>query len=98
MPILNQVIDQVDLVQPQAYNNWYGHPGGSVDYLVDVYLNWLNVKSLSGDPIPNFKGVPRSKLVLGLIASTSAGGAAYYAAPSTISSTGQEVKRRIGQQ
>lgn len=36
--------------------------------------------------IPGFSGVPASKLVMGLLASTSAGGASYYAAPSVVKS------------
>jgi chitinase len=97
VPILNAVIDQVDLVQPQAYNNWYGHAGGSFEYLVDVYLNWLNEESLTGHPIQGFRGVPRNKLVLGLLASREAGGAAYYAEIETLARVGAEIKNRKGQ-
>ncbi len=35
-------------------------------------------------PLPNFKGVSGNKLLMGLLASTSAGGAQYYAPPSAI--------------
>jgi len=36
--------------------------------------------------ISGFKGVPEDKLVLGVLASTSAGGAAYYATPNNVKS------------
>ncbi len=35
-------------------------------------------------PIPNFTGVSADKLIMGLLASTSAGGAAFYAPDTTI--------------
>jgi chitinase len=35
-------------------------------------------------PIPNFKGVDGNKLVMGVLASTSAGGSQYYAPPNVI--------------
>jgi chitinase len=35
-------------------------------------------------PLPNFKGVAGEKLVMGITASTSAGGAAYYYTPQVI--------------
>jgi len=34
--------------------------------------------------MPNFAGVNGNKLLIGILASTSAGGAAYYAQPATI--------------
>lgn len=37
------------------------------------------------NPLPNFSGVKGEKLLMGVLASTSAGGAAYYTQPSTIS-------------
>lgn len=75
------------MYQPQAYNNWYGgFAGGSVDYLKEVYLHWRNLKGnvAWSSPIPNFKGVSGQKLMIGVLASTSAGGAQYYAPPSVI--------------
>lgn len=36
------------------------------------------------NPIPNFKGVSANKLMMGVLASTSAGGAQYYAPSSVI--------------
>jgi hypothetical protein len=35
-------------------------------------------------PIPNFSGVSGKKLLIGLLASTQAGGAAYYAPPGVV--------------
>lgn len=88
VPIINTVDSYIDYYQVQAYNNWYdGLPGGSLEYLQDVYLNWRNFKSLGpwNVIIPGFAGVAGEKLIMGILASTSAGGAAYYATPDTIS-------------
>jgi chitinase len=84
VPIIQLADNYIDFYQPQAYNNWYdGLPGGSLDYLKDVYLNWRNYQGLSpwAGPIPNFKGVSGKKLLIGLLASSRAGGAAYYTQP-----------------
>ena len=84
VPIVQLADDYIDFYQPQAYNNWYdGLPGGSLDYFKDVYLNWRNFQGLSkwAGPIPGFSGVKGSKLRLGLLASSSAGGSAYYGQP-----------------
>ena len=62
----------IDYYQIQAYNNWYdGLPGGSSDYLKDVYLNWRNLQGLSpySGPIANFNGVAGNKIIMGIIAS-----------------------------
>lgn len=71
----------------QAYNNWYDSlPGGSIDYLKDVYLNWRNILSpycTGCSTIANFTGVSASKLALGVPASASAS-PAYAYLPSTI--------------
>ena len=76
----------IDLYQPQAYNNWYDVPGGTLNYLKDVYLNWRNYKGIMDwmKPIDNFEGVAGRKLMMGVLASTSAGGAAYYYQPSVV--------------
>ena len=87
VPIIKEAGNSIDFYQPQAYNNWYdGLAGGSLDYLRDVYLNWRNLQGLSpwAGPIPNFSGVPDNKLLIGILASSQAGGAAYYAQPGTI--------------
>lgn len=87
VPIIQLADNYIDFYQPQAYNNWYdGLPGGSLDYLKDVYLNWRNFQGLSpwAGPLPNFNGVSGNKLLIGLLASSSAGGAAYYAPPGVI--------------
>lgn len=78
--------DAIDLYQPQAYNNWYDFPGGTLNYLKDVYLNWRNFKGMMDwmKPIENFKGVAGNKLMMGVLASTRAGGAAYYYQPTVI--------------
>ncbi len=92
IPIIKNAINAIDYVQPQFYNNWYdGYAGGTSNYLLDVYLNWTNQQGLAPASwgitpfAPSvFAGVPQNKLIIGLLASTSAGGSAYYALPSTI--------------
>jgi chitinase len=86
--IIRLADDVIDIYQPQAYNNWYDVPGGTLEYLKDVYLNWRNFKGIMDwmQPIPNFKGVAGDKLMMGVLASTSAGGAAYYYRPDIIES------------
>ena len=76
----------IDLYQPQAYNNWYGATGGSLDFLKNVYLNWRNFKGIGqwDAPIPNFTGVAGEKLMMGVLASTRAGVSSYYSQSQTI--------------
>jgi chitinase len=85
VPVINTAINDIDLVMVQAYNNWYEQPAGTLAFVKDVYVNWMNKpqKDLCNwcTPIPDFTGVPESKLVIGLIASTSAGNAGYYLPP-----------------
>lgn len=60
VPIINIADDYIDLYQPQAYNDWYEFPSGSLEYLQDIYLNWRNFQGMTpwgSSPIPNFKGV-----------------------------------------
>ena len=95
VPIIKAAGNSIDYYQPQAYNNWYdGYQGGSLDYLKDVYLNWRNLQGLnpSHTPIPNFSGVPGNKLLMGVLASSKAGGSAYYASPTVIT----ELKSFLG--
>lgn len=95
VPVLKDSLNSIDYVQPQFYNNWYGgigyNPSGaSADYIVNGYVNWMNQvvgmfpATWGTTTIPNFSGVPANKLVIGVLASTSAGGAAYYATPDMI--------------
>ena len=78
--------DYIDFYQPQAYNNWYDVAGGTLDYLKDVYLNWRNLKGILSwqTPSANFNGVSGDKLLMGVLASTSAGGASYFYSVDTI--------------
>lgn len=88
VPIVDLAGNYIDYYQPQAYNNWYdGEVGGSLRYLQDVYENWRNLQGTGqwDTPIPGFSGVPGEKLLIGVMASMSAGGAGYYATPATIS-------------
>lgn len=87
VPIINLADQAIDYYQPQAYNNWYdGEVGGSLVYLKDVYENWRNLQGEGqwDTPLPNFNGVSGEKLLIGVMASMSAGGAGYYATPDTI--------------
>lgn len=70
----------IDFYQPQAYNNWYDVPGGTLDYIKNVYLHWRNLKGILSwqQPLANFTGVSGDKLLMGVLGSTSAGGASYY--------------------
>ena len=75
VPIINLADSAIDYYQPQAYNNWYdGEVGGSLVYLKDVYENWRNLQGEGqwDTPLPSFNGVNGSKLLLGVLASTSA--------------------------
>lgn len=77
----------IDFYQPQAYNNWYGGlAGGTSAYLKETYLHWRNLPGTVPwtSPLSNFQGVSSNKLIMGVLASTSAGGPQYYASPSTI--------------
>lgn len=87
VPIINLTDQYIDYYQPQAYNDWYEFPSGSLQFLQDVYLNWRNLQGMTPwgcSPIANFSGVAGEKLVMGLLASTSAGGSAYYVTPDVI--------------
>jgi chitinase len=85
--IINRADAAIDYYQPQAYNNWYdGEVGGSIRYLQDVYENWRNLQGTGqwDTPLANFTGVKGSKLLIGVLASTSAGIGSYYASPTII--------------
>jgi len=90
VPIINSTIQDIDYVMVQAYNNWYEEAAGTLAYIQDVYTNWRNIPNATFcnwcTAIPNFNGVPPEKLVIGLLASTSAGNAGYYVPASTIAS------------
>jgi chitinase len=77
VPIFNIALGSIDGVQVQAYNNWYdGLNEGSLAYLQDVTLQWLNKPStfcVGCSVLTNFAGIPSNKLVIGIPASTSAG-------------------------
>lgn len=87
VPIIALADSSIDFYQVQAYNNWYdGFAGGSLQYIQDVMLNWMNLQGLSPytKPLDNFAGVSGKKLIIGMLASTSAGNPSYYAQPDTI--------------
>tara|TARA_R110000868_G_scaffold318028_1_gene578786 strand:+ start:1428 stop:2408 length:981 start_codon:yes stop_codon:yes gene_type:complete len=86
VPILKAAIDDIDYVQPQFYNNpYFGFTAGSAEFAEGSYLAWMNKLTEMGGQYDNpiytlddFAGVPPNKLILGAIASTEAGNAAYY--------------------
>lgn len=89
IPILNASINQIDYVQPQLYNNWYDTSTMSANYLMNGYLQWNNQNGLYGTKAfsPSvYVGVPANKLIMGVLASTSAGGAAFYPTPQMLTS------------
>lgn len=91
VPTINSSIASIDIVQVMAYNNWYdGLSQGSLDYLKDTTLQWLNMDAsmyCSGcSVIPNFSGVPLSKLSIGFLASKDAGGPSSYTLPTVLNS------------
>lgn len=45
--IIDAADQYIDYYQVQAYNDWYGSPAGSLDYLKNVYLNWRNLPDLN---------------------------------------------------
>lgn len=60
VPIAQLADQYIDYYQPQAYNNWYEFPSGSLEYLQDVYLNWRNLQGMTPwgcSPIPNWAGI-----------------------------------------
>ena len=84
--IIRLADSSIDLYQVQAYNNWFDVGGDLLKYLQDVYLNWRNLPGIMGytSPIANFSGVAGNKLMMGVLGSTSAGGAAFYPGPEVI--------------
>ncbi len=89
VPVINASINQIDYVQPQLYNNWYDTSTMSANYLMNGYLQWNNQNGLYGTKAfsPSvYTGVPANKLIMGVLASTSAGGAAFYPTPAMLTS------------
>lgn len=89
VPVINASINQIDYVQPQLYNNWYDTSTMSANYLMNGYLQWNNQNGLYGTKAfasNVYTGVPANKLIMGVLASTSAGGAAFYPTPAMLTS------------
>lgn len=99
VPVIKASIDQIDYVQPQYYNNWYDTSVASADYLVNGYLQWLNKTGTHGtQPFDKsvYPGVPAHKLILGVLASTSAGMSAFYAQPNIVGEAFSILKTQHG--
>lgn len=83
VPVLNNSLNSLTLVMQQDYNNPCGSMNSvSAQYFECSYLSWVNAPNASavtgGSQLNGFNGVPVSKLIIGTIASASAGGASYY--------------------
>jgi chitinase len=87
VPVFQLADSSIDFYHVKAYSNWYdGYDHGSLPYLQDVYLNWRNQQGFCRGclPIPNFKGIPASKLLLGVLASPDARASSEYKSPSVV--------------
>lgn len=83
VPVLQNSLNSLSLVYQQDYNNGCGSMSSvSSQYFECSYVSWANLANGSavtgGNQIAGFVGVPVSKLIVGTIASSSAGGASYY--------------------
>ena len=97
VPIINLADKYIDYYQPQAYNNWYEFPNGSVEFLQDVYLNWRNFQGMTpwgSKPLPNFSGIAPEKFLMGILASRKAGGPDYYYTPEVIAKFKEWLKQK----
>ena len=93
VPILNASLSKIDYVQPQMYNNGYlGVPVATAAFLETNYLGWMN--KYPNYTIPNFNGVPANKLIMGVLASTSAGIASFYAPPTALKAAISSLKKQ----
>ncbi len=75
VPVIQLADTSIDFYHVKAYSNWYdGYTHTSLEYLQDVYLNWRNLQGYCQGckPIPNFKGVASTKLLIGVLASSDA--------------------------
>jgi chitinase len=87
VPVIRLADSAIDFYNVKAYSNWYdGYDHNTVTYLQDVYLNWRNLQGFCKGclPIPDFKGVPASKLIMGVLASPDARAASEYKNPTTV--------------
>ncbi len=91
VPVLQNSLNSLSLVYQQDYNNGCGSMSSvSSQYFECNYVSWANLANgsavTSGNQIAGFTGVPVSKLIVGTIASSSAGGASYYGGMTPIQS------------
>lgn len=91
VPVLQNSLNSLSLVYQQDYNNGCGSMSSvSSQYFECNYVSWANLANGSavtgGNQIAGFTGVPVSKLIVGTIASSSAGGASYYGGMTPIQS------------
>lgn len=91
VPVLQNSLNSLSLVYQQDYNNGCGSMSSvSSQYFECSYVSWANLANGSavtgGNQIAGFVGVPVSKLIVGTIASSSAGGASYYGGMAPIQS------------
>jgi chitinase len=83
VPVINNEINDIDFIQVQEYNdNPYGDQPGSVQFLEDIYNNWV-APFPATNPV-KYNGMPASKLLMGIPASTDAATSSYYPAPDVL--------------
>ncbi|TXI91422.1 MAG: hypothetical protein E6Q33_10375 [Neisseriales bacterium] len=83
VPVLQNSLNSISLVYQQDYNNGCGYTNpATTEFFECNYASWANLANAStvtgGSQIAGFVGVPVSKLIVGTIASSSAGVASYY--------------------
>ena len=91
VPVLQNSLNSISLVNQQDYNNGCGYTiPASTQFFECNYLTWANSANGSavtgGNQITGFTGVPVSKLIVGTMASSSAGNPSYYAGMAPIQS------------
>jgi chitinase len=90
VPVINQAINNIDFIQVQAYNNNpYGDTAGSATFFENIYKNWI-APFPTTNPV-KYNGMPASKLLLGVPASSTAANQAYYPSPAVLTQVLQDL-------
>ncbi|MCB1826775.1 MAG: hypothetical protein KDH94_00020 [Coxiellaceae bacterium] len=95
VPVINKVIDDIDYIQVQAYNdNPLGDKPGTSQFLKNIYNDFA--KPFSNGVV--YKGMPSNKLILGVPASSAAANAQYYATSAVLDQALKDLKQQYGNQ
>lgn len=90
VPVINEAIDEIDFIQVDTYKNPYLEiETSTVDYMVAIYLSWLN--QYSGYTIEGFNGISEEKLVFSVVASEDAIEGAHFVSASVIKQTVEQL-------